>query len=68
MTKARNHSARKKSIETSKLLDKGQKLNATKMREMVYCYSCGAPRVIYSNHAVSSHDGPTVRHTIVCKL
>ncbi len=56
---AKKDSVEKKSIDASKKLDKGRKFNATKVRATIDCDSCGAPRVIYSDHAIGKANGPS---------
>ena len=48
----KNNNDEKKRVSNAKLEDKKHTFNATKVRHTVACDNCGAPRVVYSNHAV----------------
>ena len=52
----------------AKLEDRKHTFNATKVRHTVVCDNCGAPRVIYSNHAVGQANGPTKKKLEEVKL
>ena len=51
----------KKAIKQSKKLNIGRSFNDTKVRGSVRCYSCGASRIIYSDHDVGSNNFPTTK-------
>ena len=48
-----------KKATAGKLEDKSRHFHTTKVRAVYRCVSCGASRVVYSQHMVNSKDGPT---------
>ena len=52
-------SEEKKAVNQSKLLDKGKKISARKLRATIGCDNCGAEHGFYSNFGVGTKKGPS---------
>mmetsp|Transcript_14388 Transcript_14388/g.28841 ORF Transcript_14388/g.28841 Transcript_14388/m.28841 type:complete len:111 (+) Transcript_14388:47-379(+) len=52
------HSQEKRAVASAKAADKQRDFRASKIRGVLHCDTCSAPRCFYSTHCVGSRDEP----------